>query len=164
MRRAGVTGANSTSELGAGATTTPTTMLMYHVKHQTKAWSEYIHLYSVSLIIMFGLLYVLTFLLNNISLRHFLAPSGAQGVTLSVCPAQSVIKGTQLNLHQPNLRSFSGLYLRSLSGLSLVCLKSLPLSAFLAYFKGQTESKILRLVNIELTFSSIMFLTDHFYH
>ena len=52
---------------------------------------------------------------------YFLAPSGAKGVTLSVCLSGS------------GLWSVSGIF------------KTSP-SAFLAYFVGQTEPKILRLV------------------
>ena len=70
-------------------------------------------------------------------IHDFLAPSGAQVVTLSVrlsvCLAQSSIKISQ---------SFN----LSLSGLCQVSLGSLSLSAILAYFIGQMEPKILRLV------------------
>ena len=60
----------------------------------------------------------------------FLAASGAQGVTMSICPAQT----KALNLH---------LSLRSVSGQSQGCLRFVP---GLTYFVLQTEPKILRLV------------------
>ena len=67
---------------------------------------------------------------------RFLAPSGAQGVTMSVRPSVR-LSGTSLS-KALNLQSLS------LLGLFQVCLRSF--SALLAYFAKQTEPKILRLV------------------
>ena len=70
----------------------------------------------------------------------FLAPSGAQGVTMSVCPWGTKLSKA-LNLHL------------SLIGLSKVCLRFVSdLCNFLTYFVVQTEPKILGI--LKSTFES----------
>ena len=75
---------------------------------------------------------------------------------LSVRPTQILSRSLNLHLSLRSLLGLSHIFLRSLSDLSQVSLGSLL--AFLAYFVGPTEPKILRLVVLDSGYFFFIFL------